>query len=81
MLTTTLFPDDFDTTSIACTVLDHYSERTKNEIMDEMLTLRNRDGIVQTYFDSTRPRIGTCFTSSLIVQLNLMCMRQTPLSR
>ena len=26
--------------------------------MDEILTLRNKDGIIQTYFDVTRPRIG-----------------------
>lgn len=27
--------------------------------MNEILTLRNKDGIIQTYFDPTRPRIGT----------------------
>ena len=27
--------------------------------MNEILTLKNNDGIIQTYFDVTRPRIGT----------------------
>ena len=27
-------------------------------VMDEMLTYLNKDGIIQTYFDPTRPRIG-----------------------
>ena len=58
MLTTACFPDDLDTTSMACTVLDHYSQGAKKELMDQMLALRDSDGIVQTYFDNTRPRIG-----------------------
>ena len=40
-------------------VSDHFSQEVKNDIMDEILTLKNRDGIIQTYFDVTRPRIGT----------------------
>ncbi|KAI0711642.1 HAD-like protein [Earliella scabrosa] len=57
VLTSACFPDDLDTTSMACTVLDHYSQGAKEELMDQMLALRNSDGIVQTYFDNTRPRI------------------------
>ncbi|KAI0767219.1 hypothetical protein C8Q74DRAFT_1426602 [Fomes fomentarius] len=49
-------PCDLDTTSIACTVLDHSTEDVKQSIMDEMLLFRNKDGVVQTYFDHTRPR-------------------------
>ncbi|KAI0774629.1 hypothetical protein BD413DRAFT_472576 [Trametes elegans] len=58
VLTTADFPPDVDTTSIACTVLRHsYPRAVKNDVMDEMLTLRNEDGIVLTYFDTSRPRI------------------------
>jgi hypothetical protein len=28
--------------------------------MDEMLKYRNPDGIIQVYFDHSRPRIGEC---------------------
>lgn len=63
VLTTAWYPCDLDTTSIACTVSDHFSPEVKNDIMNEILTLRSKDGIVQTYFDVTRPRIGT-FTFS-----------------
>ena len=58
VLTTADFPCDLDTTSIGLTVSAHVDERTKNSVMDEMLTYRNKDNIMQTYFDRTRPRIG-----------------------
>ncbi|KAI0328206.1 hypothetical protein GY45DRAFT_1019160 [Cubamyces sp. BRFM 1775] len=58
VLTTEEFPPDVDTTSIAYTVTgDRYPEKVKNDTMDEILKLRNGDGIVLTYFDHTRPRI------------------------
>ncbi|KAG8217264.1 HAD-like protein [Butyriboletus roseoflavus] len=59
ILTTDTFPCDLDTTSVACTVSDHFSPEVKNDIMNEILTFKNMDGIIQTYFDATRPRIGT----------------------
>ena len=58
MLTTADFPYDLDTTSIGLTVATHVDEATKHSVMDEMLTYKNKDGIIQTYFDRTRPRIG-----------------------
>ncbi|TBU29645.1 HAD-like protein [Dichomitus squalens] len=57
VLTTAAFPHDLDTTSIACTVLDHFGPQVKDDIMNEILSLRNEDGLVQTYFDKTRPRV------------------------
>ncbi|KAH0830332.1 HAD-like protein [Lanmaoa asiatica] len=57
VLTTASYPCDLDTTSIACTVSSHLSYQVKNDIMNEMLTFKNEDGIIQTYFDITRPRI------------------------
>jgi hypothetical protein len=50
--------NDLDTTSIGLTVLTHIETQTKHEVMDEMLRFRNKDGIVQVYFDHSRPRIG-----------------------
>ncbi|KAI0823367.1 HAD-like protein [Trametes gibbosa] len=50
------FPDDMDTTSVALTVLrlDH---ALVNSVLDEMLKYVDADGIMQTYFDHTRPRM------------------------
>nr|VWP00761.1 Chloride channel protein [Ganoderma boninense] len=50
------FPDDVDTTSVALTVLDHDPELVSS-ILDEMLSLVDADGIMQTYFDHSRPRM------------------------
>lgn len=62
MLTTDTYPHDLDTTSIGLTVSSHVDHETKMSVMDEMLTYVNKDGIIQTYFDSSRPRTGE-FTS------------------
>jgi hypothetical protein len=35
--------------------------------MNEILTLKNKDGIIQTYFDVTRPRIGTFSNKARVV--------------
>jgi hypothetical protein len=47
-----------DTTSIGLTVARHLDGAAKNRVMDEMLQYRNQDGLMQVYFDHTRPRIG-----------------------
>ncbi|EIW61160.1 uncharacterized protein TRAVEDRAFT_43985 [Trametes versicolor FP-101664 SS1] len=58
VLTTEKFPPDVDTTSLAFTAMyNNYSDDQKSCAMDEILTLRNADGIILTYFDLTRPRI------------------------
>ena len=57
----TKFPfsrNDLDTTAIGLTVSSHVDEATKHQVMDEMLKYRNSDGIIQVYFDHSRPRIG-----------------------
>lgn len=62
VLTTAEFPCDLDTTSIAMTVAGaEVEEEMKNSVMDEMLTYKNKDDIIQTYFDVSRPRIGIFF--------------------
>ncbi|KAI0663404.1 HAD-like protein [Cubamyces menziesii] len=50
------FPDDMDTTSVALTVLRPDRELV-NSILDEMLEYVDADGIMQTYFDHSRPRM------------------------
>ena len=57
-MTTADFPYDLDTTSIALTVAPHFTDEIKHNVMDEIVNLKNKDDIVQTYFDITRPRIG-----------------------
>ena len=60
-MTSEVFPADLDTTSIGLTVSNHVDVETKLSVMDEMLTYVNKDGIIQTYFDSSRPRTGLTF--------------------
>jgi HAD superfamily hydrolase (TIGR01509 family) len=56
-LTTRDFPFDADTTSIGLTIAPHVSAATKHRVMDQILSLRSSDGLLQVYFDPTRPRI------------------------
>ncbi|EPQ50630.1 hypothetical protein GLOTRDRAFT_50143 [Gloeophyllum trabeum ATCC 11539] len=56
MLTTKFFPCDVDTTSIYMTVADDYDIAIAHSVLDEMLTYRNSNGIIQVYFDHDRPR-------------------------
>lgn len=64
VLTTVEYPADIDTTSIACTAMgDRFSEDMKKDIMDDILALRNEDGITLMYYDPSRPRIGRHCTS------------------
>ncbi|KAJ7465007.1 Haloacid dehalogenase-like hydrolase-domain-containing protein [Mycena latifolia] len=55
-LTTDVFPPDLDTTSLALSIIKP-DAATVHSVMDEMLEYVNTDGIVQSYFDHTRPRI------------------------
>ena len=50
--------DDLDTTALGLTVTDDVDIATKHKVMDEMLEYRDSDGIMQVYFDHSRPRIG-----------------------
>lgn len=55
ILTTEVFPDDLDTTSLGLTIFET-DEAVAQSVIDEMLEYVTPDGIVQTYFDHTRPR-------------------------
>ena len=50
--------NDLDTTSISLTVSDHVTMVDKHKVMDKMLKYCNPDGIVEVYFDHSRPSIG-----------------------
>ncbi|KAK0461065.1 Haloacid dehalogenase-like hydrolase-domain-containing protein [Desarmillaria tabescens] len=54
-LTTKDFPCDLDTTSLGLTVLKHDRELIES-IIDETLNYMDSDGIIQTYYDHSRPR-------------------------
>ncbi|RDW78943.1 uncharacterized protein DSM5745_05795 [Aspergillus mulundensis] len=56
LLTTTAYPDDFDTTCAALTVLKP-DRQTACSVLDELASHVNDDGIILTYFDRSRPRI------------------------
>ncbi|KAF8146525.1 HAD-like protein [Mycena galopus ATCC 62051] len=68
VLTTSSFPCDQDTTCLALSIAPHFDEATKQSVMDEILTYRNKDNIITTYFDRTRPRIDP------IVCINVMTL-------
>ena len=53
--------DDLDTTALGLTVTDDVDTATKHKVMDEILEYRDSDGIIQVYFDHSRPRIGDYF--------------------
>ncbi|KAL5366591.1 HAD-like domain-containing protein [Aspergillus floccosus] len=55
-LTTDTFPDDLDTTSLALSIVPPAPE-VASSVMDEIVSRLNKDGIVPTYFDDTRPRV------------------------
>ncbi|EJD42962.1 HAD-like protein [Auricularia subglabra TFB-10046 SS5] len=50
------FPDDMDTTSLSLTALNAETKAVQS-VMDEMLTYKNEQGILMTYFDRSRPRV------------------------
>ena len=50
--------DDLDTTALGLTVTDDVDTAIKHNVMAEMLEYRDSDGIIQVYFDHSRPRIG-----------------------
>ncbi|KAF8999452.1 hypothetical protein BDQ17DRAFT_1391539 [Cyathus striatus] len=59
------FPLDLDTTSLAYSIMKH-DEETVTRVMDEMLKYMDVDGIIQTYFDHTRPRIDPVVCTNVL---------------
>ncbi|KAF4619081.1 hypothetical protein G7Y89_g14766 [Cudoniella acicularis] len=65
ILTTDTFPDDFDTTSLAL-LTTAVSDNAANNIMNEMLKYKSVDGITQSYFDHSRPRVDSVICCNVL---------------
>ncbi|PCH34684.1 HAD-like protein [Wolfiporia cocos MD-104 SS10] len=61
------FPDDIDTTSLAMTIMPNDTSHI-TAVMDEILKLRNSDGILQAWLDPSRPRVDP------VVNINALCL-------
>ena len=61
--TTAQFPDDVDSTSYS---LLAFTPTNADAVLDAMLSNRNADGLVQTYWDPTRPRVDTCVLTNVV---------------
>ncbi|RDW69085.1 uncharacterized protein DSM5745_08845 [Aspergillus mulundensis] len=59
------YPDDFDTTALALTVLDR-DEKVVHAVMDEMAKHVSADGIVLTYFDRTRHHVDPIVCTNVL---------------
>ncbi|KAF2106440.1 HAD-like domain-containing protein [Lophiotrema nucula] len=63
--TTKNFPDDVDTTS--CSLLALSPPKTSADaILDAILANRNDEGLVQTYFDPSRPRVDPVVLANVV---------------
>jgi hypothetical protein len=62
---------------LGLTVVDHVDTATKHKVMDEILEYRDSDGIIQVYFDHTRPRIGDYLQSNK--QLSNLYLYEDPI--
>jgi hypothetical protein len=56
VVTTDPYPEDIDTNSIAASIMKPV-DSIAHSLMDEMLQCANEDGIIQLYYDPSRPRI------------------------
>ncbi|KDQ57457.1 hypothetical protein JAAARDRAFT_130231 [Jaapia argillacea MUCL 33604] len=65
LLTTEEFPFDLDTTSLGSTVMKT-DISVASSVMDEMLEYVNIDGVIQTYFDHTRPRFDPVVCANVL---------------
>lgn len=65
-LTTIEYPYDSDTSAIGVLVATHLSLSSKHRILDDILRLRNADGIVQLYFDPSRPRVDPVICTNIL---------------
>ncbi|KAK7185021.1 hypothetical protein DPSP01_002850 [Paraphaeosphaeria sporulosa] len=61
--TTDTFPADVDST--AYSMLAFTPSVGVDDVLDSMLANRNRDGLVQTYWDPTRPRVDICVLTNV----------------
>ncbi|KAF3000676.1 hypothetical protein E8E13_001245 [Curvularia kusanoi] len=62
--TTKTFPEDVDTTSYS--LLAFTPTSGVHQILDDMLANKTSEGLVQTYWDPTRPRIDFCVQANVV---------------
>ncbi|KAI3535680.1 hypothetical protein CSPX01_11204 [Colletotrichum filicis] len=65
VLTTEVFPEDLDTTSIALLTLDVDFD-VKQKAMDNILQFLNPDGLAYCYFDPGRPRLDPFISANVL---------------
>lgn len=69
---TSSVPNDFDTTSIALTVLnDYHPPNVVNKILDHILTFKSADGLILTYEDRSRPRVDPICNAHIFTLFHL----------
>ncbi|KXH66335.1 hypothetical protein CSAL01_03929 [Colletotrichum salicis] len=64
VLTTEVYPEDLDTTSMALLTLDVDFD-VKQETMNDILKYLSPDGLVYCYFDPGRPRLDPCISANV----------------
>lgn len=65
-------PNDFDTTSLALTVLNDYqSPDVVGKILDYILTFKSPDGLILTYEDRARPRVDPICNAHIFTLFHL----------
>jgi len=65
-LTSSDFPDDLDTTSLALWNVASIGDETKHAVMDQMLKHMDEDGLFNTYFSPTRFRADIHITANVL---------------
>ncbi|KZT51480.1 HAD-like protein [Calocera cornea HHB12733] len=73
------FPYDMDTTSIGLSICPHIKPEMRQDVLNEMLTYLNQDGIIQTYFDRKRPRIDPIVCCNVLTLFSLNGRADEPL--
>ncbi len=67
------FPDDLDTTSMILSFLVKNNEIKRDDTLslaEDMIGNRNKNGIIQVYFDDTRPRVDAIVATNVLYFLN-----------
>lgn len=65
VLTSKAYPDDCDTSTMALLKLD-IDQTVLHKTMNDMLELLNEDGLLQCYFDKTRPRLDPFISANVL---------------
>ncbi|WP_281989579.1 HAD family hydrolase [Aquimarina aggregata] len=75
------FPDDLDTTSmiLSCLLTNHkIAKKDTFLIAENMIANRNKEGIIQVYFDNNRPRVDAVVIVNVLYFMNQIGMNDRP---